>query len=88
MKFARLLFCSAGAWGFLVLTPMYFMYSKVEVQSERKRDDDSSRRCAMSVERAVEQTRLDESPCGQAARGDGGAAPQEHIGQGRDPSEG
>ena len=29
MKFARLLFCCAGAWGLLVLTPMYFMYSKV-----------------------------------------------------------
>lgn len=29
MKFARLLFCCAGAWGSLVLTPMYFMYSTV-----------------------------------------------------------
>ena len=29
MKFARLLFCGAGAWGLLVLMPMYFMYSKV-----------------------------------------------------------
>jgi hypothetical protein len=29
MKFARILFCCAGAWGFLVLTPMYFMYSKI-----------------------------------------------------------
>ena len=29
MKFARLLFCCAGTWGFLVLTPIYFMYSKV-----------------------------------------------------------
>jgi hypothetical protein len=29
MKFARLVFCCAGAWGGLVLTPMYFMYSKI-----------------------------------------------------------
>jgi hypothetical protein len=29
MKFARVLFNCAGAWGLLVLTLMYFMYSKV-----------------------------------------------------------
>ncbi len=29
MKFARLLFFSAGAWGIVVITPMYFMYSKI-----------------------------------------------------------
>lgn len=29
MKFGRVLFYCAGAWGFLVLTPMYFMYRKV-----------------------------------------------------------
>ena len=29
MKFARVIFWCAGTWGFLVLTPMYFMYSKV-----------------------------------------------------------
>jgi hypothetical protein len=29
MKFARLVFCCAGAWGALVLTPMYFMYGKI-----------------------------------------------------------
>jgi hypothetical protein len=29
MKFARLLFYCAGVWGVLVLTPVYFMYSKI-----------------------------------------------------------
>jgi hypothetical protein len=29
MKFARLVFYCAGGWGVLVITPMYFMYSKI-----------------------------------------------------------
>lgn len=29
MKFARILFYCAGAWGFLVLTPMYFVFSEI-----------------------------------------------------------
>ena len=29
MKFARILFWCAGTWGFLVLMPMYFIYSEV-----------------------------------------------------------
>jgi len=29
MKFAKVIFWCAGAWGVLVLTPMYFLYGKV-----------------------------------------------------------
>jgi len=29
MKFAKIIFWCAGAWGVLVLAPMYFMYGKV-----------------------------------------------------------
>ena len=29
MKFAKILFWCAGAWGFLVVMPMYFLYGKV-----------------------------------------------------------
>ncbi|WP_158750930.1 hypothetical protein [Acidobacterium sp. S8] len=33
MKFARIVFWLAGAWGFLVLTPMYFLYDTVGRQT-------------------------------------------------------
>ena len=29
MKFAKTIFWCAGAWGVLVVTPMYFLYSKI-----------------------------------------------------------
>jgi len=33
MKFARIVFWFAGVWGFLVLTPMYFLYDTVGTQT-------------------------------------------------------
>jgi hypothetical protein len=33
MKFARILFRVAGIWGFLVLTPMYFLYDTIGQQT-------------------------------------------------------
>jgi hypothetical protein len=33
MKFARVVFWLAGVWGFLVLTPLYFLYDKVGRQT-------------------------------------------------------
>lgn len=29
MKFAKIIFWCAGAWGVLILTPMYFLYAKI-----------------------------------------------------------
>lgn len=32
MKFAKVVFWIAGAWGVLVLTPLYFIYDKIGIQ--------------------------------------------------------
>ena len=32
MKFAKIVFLIAGIWGFLVLTPLYFLFDRIGVQ--------------------------------------------------------